>query len=113
MKHSILHTRELPEVSGETLRVNGRAEISIAPTLLERFTVDGKAPRSVIVVCVESVYFQCSRAILRSELWDSTRHANRGSLPSVGTILAALSESKIDGTTYDRELPERLKSTLY
>lgn len=99
--------------SGETLRVNGRAVISIDPALLERFSVDGKPPRSVIVVRVESVYFQCARAILRSGLWDPARHADRSSLPSVGTILAELSQSEIDGAAYDSELPERLKTTLY
>jgi len=99
--------------SGETLRVNGRAVISIAPELLERFSVGGKPPRSVIVVRVESVYFQCARAILRSGLWDPARRVAPGSLPSIGTILAALTQSEIDGAAYDRELPERLKTTLY
>jgi PPOX class probable FMN-dependent enzyme len=99
--------------AGETLRVNGRAAISIAPSLLERFSVDGKAPRSVLVVHVESVYFQCARAILRSKLWNSALHIDRSSLPSLGTILADLSHSRIDGADYDRDLPDRLKTTLY
>ena len=49
--------------SGNTLRVNGRAAISVDPALLERFAVQGKQPRSVLVVTVEAVYFQCARAI--------------------------------------------------
>ena len=49
----------------ETLRVNGRARISVDPALLARFDIDGKSPRSVLVVDVETVYFQCSRALLR------------------------------------------------
>jgi PPOX class probable FMN-dependent enzyme len=99
--------------AGETLRVNGRAVISIAPELLDRFSADGKTPRSVLVVRVESAYFQCARAIMRSNLWDPARHVDRGSLPSVGTILADLSQSRIDGLDYDRDLPDRLKTTLY
>ncbi|MBE0623379.1 MAG: pyridoxamine 5'-phosphate oxidase family protein [Burkholderiales bacterium] len=99
--------------SGETLRVNGRAVICVAPDLLERFSVEGKLPRTVLVVRVESVYFQCARAILRSGLWDPARQIDRSSLASVGTVLAELSRSEIDGTAYDRELPERLKTTLY
>src|SRR3954452_8736882 len=53
---------------GETLRVNGRAHISTAPTLLERFIMGDKLPRSVIVIEVDPVFFQCSKAIMRSKL---------------------------------------------
>ena len=98
---------------GETLRVNGRAHISIAPALLARFEVDGKRPRSVLVVRVETVYFQCARAIVRSALWDASRHVARATLPSPGTILSALTRAQIDGAAYDRELPARLKTSLY
>jgi PPOX class probable FMN-dependent enzyme len=98
---------------GETLRVNGRAIISTAPALLERFSVGGKLPRSVIVVRVDTVFFQCARAILRSRLWDQAQHVERGSLPSLGTIVGDISQSRIDGKEYDRGLYERLKGALY
>jgi hypothetical protein len=98
---------------GETLRVNGRAMISTAPALLERFSVDGKLPRSVIVVRVDTVFFQCARAIFRSRLWDPAQHIERGSLPSLGTIVGDISQSRIDGKAYDRGLYERLKGALY
>jgi PPOX class probable FMN-dependent enzyme len=98
---------------GETLRVNGVAEISIDPALLERMAVDGKAPRSVLRIHVEKVFFQCSRALLRSRLWDSASHIDRTALPSAGSILGALSGGEIDGGRYDSELVERLKSTIY
>lgn len=98
---------------GETLRVNGRAEISVAPDLLERLAVAGKPPRSVLVIHIETVFFQCSRAIVRSELWDPSRHVERSMLPSPGQMLAATSQARIDGEAYDRELPDRLKMTLY
>ncbi len=98
---------------GETLRVNGRATISVEPALLDGFAIDGKAPRSVIVIAVEAVYFQCARAILRSDLWNPTKHVARGSLPSAGRILAALSNSQVGGEAYDKELPERQRTTLY
>src|SRR5215211_528172 len=67
---------------GETIRVNGRAEISIDPTLLQSSVVEGKAPRSVIVVSVDRVYYQCAKAIVRSRLWDASRHIDRSTLPS-------------------------------
>src|SRR6185369_5715043 len=59
--------------SGSTLRVNGRAQVSADPDLLASFTMDGKAPRSVIVMSVDEIYFQCARAIVRSELWNPER----------------------------------------
>lgn len=98
---------------GETLRVIGRARITVDPALLTRFAIDGKKPRSVLVVHIESVYFQCSKAILRSRLWDPSLQVDRKSLPSAGDILSALTDAEIDGAKYDRELPERLKTGLY
>lgn len=98
---------------GETLRVNGRASISIEPALLQRFAVEGKAPRSVLVIAVETVFFQCSRAVIRADLWNSDKHASRSAVPTSGAILAALSNQRIGGENYDRALPERVKATLY
>jgi hypothetical protein len=97
----------------ETLRVNGRGAISVDPALLARFSVEGKAPLSVLVVRVETVYFQCSRAIVRSGLWDADRQLDRAALPSVGAILADLSQGRLGGEAYDRELAERVRTTLY
>ena len=98
---------------GETLRVNGRAVISTAPTLLERFHVGGKLPRSVIVISVDSVFFQCSRAIFRSRLWDPAQHIARTRLPSLGTMVADIGRSGFDAASYDNGLYERLKGSLY
>ena len=102
----------IPGVS-ETIRVNGRATISTAPELLQRFAVDGKPPRSVLVVQVERVYFQCARAILRSALWDPAHQVERASLPSVGRILDDLTQSRIEAASYDASLDGRIKTTLY
>jgi PPOX class probable FMN-dependent enzyme len=98
---------------GETLRVNGRAAISVEPALLESFVVDGKAPRSVLLVTIETVYFQCTKALVRSHLWDAARHVERKKLPTTGAILAAISKGGFDGDAYDKAYPERLKQTLY
>jgi PPOX class probable FMN-dependent enzyme len=102
----------VPGVS-ETIRVIGRASISTDPALLESFIFAGKTPRSVIAVAVESVYFQCAKALIRSRLWDPTRHVARASLPSNGTILAAITKGEHGGDEYDRAYPERLKATIY
>ena len=98
---------------GETIRVNGRATISTDPALTQSFLVDGKAPRSVIVVAVDRIYYQCAKAIVRSKLWDASRHIDRASLPSAGTILADLTQGRVGGPEHDRAAPERLKATLY
>ena len=98
---------------GGTLRVNGTARISIAPALLDRFIMGGKAPRSVLVIAVRSVYFQCARAIMRSDLWNPDKHADPKSLPSPGQILAALNERRVGGDDYDRVWPQRAKETLW
>jgi uncharacterized protein len=98
---------------GETIRINGRARISTDPALTESFIVQGKAPRSVMIVSVDRIYFQCAKAIVRSKLWDASRHVRRESLPSTGTILSELTEGKVGGADYDRTAPERLKATLY
>ncbi len=98
---------------GETLRVNGRAHISIDPELLARFPAQGKLPRSVIVVRVETVYFQCPKAIVRSDLWNPDKRIPRSALPSTGTILADISRGRVGGADYDKAYPQRLKETIY
>ena len=98
---------------GETFRVIGRAKISTDPGLCDSFVFAGKTPRSVIVVDVERVYFQCSKAVIRSKLWDASRHVDRASLPSNGTILAAITNGKEGGPEYDKAYPARLRETIY
>jgi uncharacterized protein len=98
---------------GETIRVNGRAVISIEPALCESFVFAGKVPRSVIVVTVDRVYFQCAKAIVRSRLWDPAMQIERKTLPSSGTILAAISKGAIGGPEHDRTAAERMKATIY
>jgi PPOX class probable FMN-dependent enzyme len=97
----------------ETLRVNGIARISASPALLERFVVDGKPPRSVLVIKVQKVFFQCGRALIRSKLWSDERPVLAQALPTPGSILQALSGNGVDGEAYDAALPARQASTLY
>ena len=99
--------------SGTTLRVNGRAEVSIDPELCASFTMEGKPARSVIVITVEKVYFQCARAIRRSDLWNPEKHVDEKTLPTPGRILQKTSEARIDGDAYDREWPERARKTMW
>ena len=98
---------------GEALRINGTARISALPALCERFAVDGKAPATVLVVTVRSVFFQCARAIKRSGLWDVSTQISRDTLPTPGSILQALSQVGVDGASYDAALQARQAATLY
>src|SRR3982075_1342372 len=99
--------------SGSTLRVNGRAQVSIDPDLLASFRVDGKAPRTVVVMTVDEIYFQCARAIVRSDLWNPDRRVDSKSLPTAGQILAEMSENRVGGEDYDRAWPERARQTMW
>lgn len=98
---------------GVTLRVNGRARISADPDLLARFAVDGHAPRSALVIAVEAVFFQCARAVIRSRLWDPAAQVDPKSLPTPGKMLAAITEERVGGETYDREWPGKAAKTLW
>ena len=102
--HAVLASRstELQELDDES-----------AAELLESFAVEDKAPRSVTVIEVDAVYFQCARALVRSELWNPQRHVDPKSLPTAGQILAALSGERVGGETYDREWPGRAAATMW
>src|SRR5215813_5872541 len=99
--------------SGSAIRVNGRAHLSVDAELLASFKVDGKAPRSVMVMTVEEIYFQCARAIVRSDLWNPDKRVDPRSLPTPGQILAEMSGNRIGGEEYDRAWPERARQSLW
>ena len=91
----------------------GRATISTDPELCASFAMQGKAPRCVLVIAVEQVFFQCAKAIVRSKLWDPSIQVERASLPTAGKILAEISGGKLGGEEHDRLAPERMKQTIY
>jgi uncharacterized protein len=97
---------------GRTLRINGRAAISVDPELCASFTMENKVPRSVIVVTADRVYTQCPKALVRSRLWDASQHLPESALPSSGTMIKALQQD-FDADAYDRNYPQRLKETIY
>jgi uncharacterized protein len=98
---------------GNTLRINGRAEIVDDPELLQSFVMAGKLPRTVMRVTTDQVYFQCPKALVRGRIWDPATQIARDALPSTGAILAKLSKGEIDGAAYDAAYPQRLKDTIY
>nr|WP_325262743.1 pyridoxamine 5'-phosphate oxidase family protein [uncultured Rhizobium sp.] len=95
-----------------TMRINGRAVVSVEPGLLQSFEMDGKHPRSVTVIAIDEVYFQCARALMRSELWNPAHFVDPKSLPTPGTLLKA-AKADFDKETYDREWADRAAKTMW
>ncbi|HVE18140.1 MAG TPA: pyridoxamine 5'-phosphate oxidase family protein [Ilumatobacteraceae bacterium] len=98
---------------GVTLRVNGTAEISTDDELRESFAMGDKVPTTVVVITTTSVYTQCPKALVRSHLWDPTRHRDPSELPSVGDILEMITSGGFDGKAYDEAYPQRVRETIY
>jgi PPOX class probable FMN-dependent enzyme len=92
---------------GDTFRVNGRAEIVDDPQLLEASAVEGKVPRLGILISIEEAYTQCSKAMIRSDLWNPERHIERSELPSSGEIMRSVKDPSFDADEYDRERAAR------
>jgi PPOX class probable FMN-dependent enzyme len=97
----------------ETLRLNGRAALTTDPILLDPLAVNGRAPRSGLVVEVEEVFLQCTKALVRAKLWaDESRVDRKAALPSFGQMLAD-HVGLPDGEAVDRELRAKIRETLY
>ncbi len=98
---------------GNALRINGRAVIDDDAALCASFAVEGKAPRTVMVIRVGEVYFQCARALIRSGLWRADAQVDPKTLPTPGRILAEMSEGRVGGESYDAAWVERAKQTMW
>ena len=98
---------------GTTLRINGHAEIIADPELCASFTMQGKAPKTVLAVTADKIYFQCPKALVRSRLWSADAQIRPSEMPTTGEILQAISRGNIDGAAYDQAYPQRLKDTIY
>jgi uncharacterized protein len=98
--------------SNTTLRINGKAEISVDPELLAGFAMDGKLPRSAIVITLGEIYFQCARALMRARIWDQDAWPDVADLPTPGSLMRELKQD-FDSLTYDRDWPERAKNSMW
>jgi uncharacterized protein len=97
--------------SSNVVRVNGRARLTADQGLRESFAKGGKLPRTVILIAIEEIYSQCARAIVRSRLWASGDES--ADLPTVGDILAEMTQGRIDGAAYDADWPKRARTSLW
>ncbi|MBO3760700.1 pyridoxamine 5'-phosphate oxidase family protein [Ciceribacter sp. L1K22] len=98
--------------SNTAMRVNGKAVVSVDPDLLASFEMEGRHPRSVVLIEIDEVYFQCARALIRSQLWNPQRYADPKNLPTPGDLLQA-AKADFDKETYDRQWPERAAKTMW
>jgi PPOX class probable FMN-dependent enzyme len=96
----------------ETLRINGNAYLTLDSELLTQFDANGKKPNTAIVVDIERVYFQCARALKRSQLWSNSNPSDVASLPSAGTLIRS-AIADFDADEYDAQLQERQAQSLY
>jgi uncharacterized protein len=96
---------------GETLRVNGTAVVTEDPDLLAPCTMDGKVPKSGLLITVREAFFHCAKAAIRSRLWDASREIERGTFPSLGQILA--DQTSGDRAELDGSLQEGYRTRLY
>lgn len=97
--------------SGNAIRVNGTARLTDDAELRGQFEHAGKLPRTVIVVQIAEIYFQCARAVIRSGLWDA--HDDGDGLPTPGQILANMTKGEVGGASYDARWPERAARTMW
>jgi hypothetical protein len=97
----------------EMLRVNGVAEITTDPEMMERFTVDGRKPRSVMLIEVREVFFHCTKALKRSSLWDASKQVPRDSMPSFGQIVRDQMKLDVAPALIDTALEDDAKKNLY
>jgi uncharacterized protein len=95
--------------STNVVRVNGRAKLTLDEVFRAEFARAGKSPRAVLVFAIDEVYFQCARALIRSELWTSVR----ADVPSAGRMLAEAAQGDIDGAKYDSEWAARARTTMW
>lgn len=100
----------------ETLRINGRAKLCTAHDLCARFAVDGRLPKLVVVITVDQAFLQCSKALVRSKLWEEDAKIDRKTLPTLGRMIADVVDAKANAETvkgYDELIERNIKEELY
>lgn len=95
--------------SSNVVRINGTAVLSDDPDVTTRFEQNGRHPKSVIVITVGEAYFQCAKAIMRSELWSA---APLTDLPTAGQFITE-QKAEFDGKTYDENYAEYAKDKMW
>ena len=71
----------------ETLRINGKAQISTSPEYLSLFKSENNLPKGCIVVSIEELFLHCAKSLMRSKLWDKDSKIERSNFPTMGKML--------------------------
>jgi predicted pyridoxine 5'-phosphate oxidase superfamily flavin-nucleotide-binding protein len=97
----------------ETLRVNGTAAVSTVAELIERWEVNGRHPRSVLVVTVAEAFLHCGKALIRSRLWHDDYKVERSQLPSYGKMMKDQIEICDSAEEIEASVSEGYRNRLY
>ena len=97
--------------SNTVVRLNGRAKLSADEPLRARFERKGALPRTVIVIQIGEIYFQCARAPLRARLWSGVDES--AGLPTAGDFLAEATDGALGGKPYDEAWSDRAAASLW
>ena len=97
----------------ETLRLNGTARITTDPDLLARWEVNGKQPKSVLVISVSEAFLHCGKALIRSRLWHDDYRIDRGELPSYGRMLKDQIDIRDSAEEIEASVAEGYRNRLY
>lgn len=96
--------------SNNVVRVNGHAKLTTDAALKARFEKKGRQPATVIVIEISEIYTQCARALMRAGTWVRDDSAD---LPSVGDILAEMTDGEEGGAPYDQAWSSRAAQTMW
>lgn len=97
--------------SNNVVRVNGTARLTADATLRARFEKNGKQPATVAIIEIAEIYTQCARAMMRARTWATENESSE--LPSLGQILAEVSQGEEGGERYDAEWGVRAEKTMW
>lgn len=97
----------------ETLRVNGVARITTAPDVLSRWEVNGKNPRSALIVDLKEAFMHCGKALIRSKLWQADYRVERKRLASYGQMLKDQADIADTAEQIQASVEEAYRTRLY
>ena len=97
----------------DTLRINGQARVTVDEEILGKMSVRGRCPKSGLIIKVEEVFMHCAKALIRSHLWDTERHIERSSFPTLGQMFKDQIADIEDADEADKAIQEGYVSRLY
>lgn len=101
----------------DTLRINGKAQLTTDPELLASMVVKGNAPKLAILIEVKELYMHCAKAFRRSKLWDPASIQDRNDMPSLMKIMLDQADDAPNNAgeqeKLDAALEKAYRTTMY